>query len=515
MEFSFKTRLESLNNLKDQIFDILVIGGGITGAGIALDAALRGLKVITLEKEDFASGTSSKSSKLLHGGLRYLRYMKLKLVFEALRERGIIQKNAQDITRYSPFIIPIYSVRELLQMGLGIQLYNVLTRFKGKGKMISQKEVLEVEPNLREEKLKGGMAYHEFLVNDARLVLEIVKSAFVNGAVMLNYAEVFDFIKKDGKIVGVKFRDRISGKNVNVSSRIVINATGPWVDNVRGFDEQNCEPKLRITKGSHIVLPRAKIKHNGAVAIITRNKRYLVIVPWGDLSIIGTTDTDYKGDLDRVYATPEDADYLLRPLNEFFKVKLTERDIISAYAGLRPLIDGKYVPEYKVSREHEIFEDPSGLISIAGGKLTTYRVMAKEAVDYACKKLKRKGLKKRIPPAPTDRFPLEKRDWQGILKIAKKEGLNKRISENLPYTMAEIPYAIWNEMTLTLKDFLMRRTYIIYEDEGQGLSVTSQVAQIMGKHLNWTSKDIDAQLEEYQKEVELVRFYRNEKNRNR
>lgn len=550
-EFSRETRSRNIDRMKAETFDLIVIGGGITGAGIAREAAMLGLNVALMEKEDFAAGTSSKSSKLVHGGLRYLKFLKFGLVYEASNERRILGSIAPHLVEPLLFVIPLYvgGVNSYVEMKAGMLLYDLLSRFRNirTHRMVGAGEALLTERGIRKDQLRGAALYYDRRADDARLTLSTVRSAFRSGAVVANYVGVKGFIKSDGKVKGVHCLDRISGEELKSKGRVVVNATGPWVDHVRRLDDPLCDRKLRLTKGIHIVVPRSRLIHRNAVVLVAlRDGRMIFAIPWGKHSIIGTTDTDYTGDLERVSATTDDISYLIESINAAFpEAELSQKDIISTYAGLRPLIDGQATSEYDVSRESQILESDSGLVTIAGGKLTTYRSMAEKLVDYVAKRIKRefgvsprkKGDSESTPLDGGDIYDvnsfLEKVikeagetydvDSEAARHLAEAYGTNymkvlgfvgedskraERLVADLPYIWAEVPYAVEYEMAITLSDFMIRRTHITYEDRNQGLDVMRDVATVMAEHLEWGPNEINEQVKTYKDQVELTRAFR-------
>ena len=541
-EFSSHTRQENLRKMRDGAFDIVIVGGGVTGAAIARDAVTRGFKVALLEKGDFASGTSGRSSKLIHGGLRYLRYAKLGLVFGALRERWALRRNAPRLTNPLTFLIPIYedSKTGKSQLSLGLWLYDLLALFRTskRHEWLDPEQVRLREPTVRSDKLVGGGLYSDFVTDDALLVLAIVKDAWTRGALVANYTEVVGFEKERGRIVGVRTKDLISDAEGNIRAKVVVNATGPWSDGVRKLDDPSSEPKLRAAKGSHILLSRDLIGNEGAVVLESRRDgRNLFVVPWADLCLVGTTDTDYDGDLDHVTASREDVEYLLDALHDYFpNNKITQEDIVSSYAGIRPLAAELGVAEDDVSRDELIFESNSGLVSIIGGKLTTHRSMAEALVNYAARKLAREFGTHEEHGCETDRLSLDYNENEVARAIAhlmqepsvehdvaahlveaygpdaskvlaithEKVGLMSRIVTGAPYLMAEARYAARYQMTMTLVDFMFRRTQLALRLKDHGRSVARHVANEMANEQGWTSEVLEMQLIDFERACMLI-----------
>lgn len=397
--FSSLERNSIIDKFTREAFDLLVIGGGITGCGIALDAASRGLKVGLVEMNDFASGTSSKSTKLIHGGLRYLKQFEIALVREVGRERAIVHKLAPHLVASEKMLLPIIKNGTFGKMltSIGLMVYDILAgvEWAEQRKMLTKQETLEAEPLLPEEILEGGGLYAEYRTDDARLTIEIIKTAVDQGATAINYTKAKDFLYKDGMVCGVLCEDTTNGKQFEIKSKYVVSAAGPWVDEVRSVNNSLGGKHLYLTKGVHIVLPHHVFPIKQAVYFDVPDGRMIFAIPRGRTTYIGTTDTPYNGDKDHVKASPEDVEYLLNgTMHIFSHIKLQPEDVISTWAGLRPLIfeEGKSASE--ISRKDEIFESESGLISIAGGKLTGYRRMAQKVVDLVIQKFKGRQFKK-------------------------------------------------------------------------------------------------------------------------
>ncbi len=381
-------RVSTIEQLSTNRFDLLIIGGGITGAGIALDAASRGMKVALVEKNDFASGTSSKSTKLIHGGLRYLKQFEIALVKEVGRERAILHKNAPHVVVSENMLLPIVENGSLgrASTAIGLSVYDWLAgvRFSEWKDMLSKYATLKKEPLLRSDNIKGGAIYKEYRTDDARLVMEVLKTAAGYGALCLNYLEVKDLLYKDGIVAGAEVEDNISKKTFSIRAKKVINAAGPWVDTLRSKDKSLKGKKLHLTKGVHLVVPYEKLPVRQSAYFDVADGRMIFVIPRGEITYIGTTDTNYNGDIENPVTTKEDVAYLLAAVNSMFpSVQLTKKDVTSSWAGLRPLIHEEGKDPSELSRKDEIFISPSGLISMAGGKLTGFRKMAERAVDTA------------------------------------------------------------------------------------------------------------------------------------
>ncbi|MFP5501737.1 MAG: glycerol-3-phosphate dehydrogenase/oxidase [Candidatus Sericytochromatia bacterium] len=431
--FSYRNRRDNLQKLAGDTVDLIVIGGGVTGAGMALDAALRGLRVVVLEKQDFANGASSKSSKLLHGGLRYLEHAEFKLVFESLAQRNHLLEDVPHLATPLEFLFPTFEggKDKGWVIGAGLTVYDLLsamsdwkeTRWH---KRLTADQTRDAEPAIRYEGLRGAHRYMDGVTEDARLVVETVKSAVEAGAIALNYVEVTGLIKDEaGKVTGVSATDTLSGRTLTLNARRVFNACGPWADAIRRLDEPNCRRRLRPTKGVHL-LTEAFVHHHAVVMRSVEKEgvspRVVFVIPWGGRTLIGTTDTDHEGDPDDfsyldqdVEASPEEVRYLLDAVNATFAVELEERDVISTYAGWRPLVappDGS-VSESAISREYEIFTSASGLMSIAGGKLTAFRAMARHAVDHVVRSLKEETPSLALKPSAIEHWRLSGSELPG------------------------------------------------------------------------------------------------------
>ncbi|MRI01385.1 FAD-dependent oxidoreductase [Kriegella sp. EG-1] len=426
--FSNLNRAATIKKVADEEFDLVVIGGGITGGGIALDAASRGLKVALVEKGDFASGTSSKSTKLIHGGLRYLKQFDFWLVKEVGSERAIVHKLAPHL------VIPEKMLLPLIENGsygkwlasIGLKVYDILAQVTGddKRKMLEKKEALKLEPLLPKKILKGAGYYAEYRTDDARLTIENIKTSLQFGAIPLNYAEVTDFIYTDERVAGVKIKDVISGEDFKIKSKYVISAAGPWVDELRSKNNSKKGKQLHLTKGVHLVFPYEKLPVKHSVYFDIPDGRMMFAIPRGKITYVGTTDTNFNKDKDNVDIDLADAIYLLSAVNHMFpKINLEMEDIISSWAGLRPLIHEEGKSASELSRKDEIFTSNTGLISIAGGKLTGYRKMAERVVNRISKKIEEEGGAE-LKECATDKIPL-----CGNVDFKKAKHVKKYIDE--------------------------------------------------------------------------------------
>lgn len=541
-EFSYRGRAHNLARLRAEQFDLLIIGGGITGAGIARDAALRGYKVALVERDDFASGTSSRSTKLVHGGLRYLETYRFHLVYEASRERRILNQLAPTLVKPLPFLYPIYrgSLYGPFLTRLGFLLYDSLALFRNFGPhhILSSDEVGRRVTELDRSDIIGGATYYDAQTDDARLTLENARSAHRNGAVVVNHFRIDELGKnKSGQVNGACGHDSLTGETFEIRARIVVNATGPWADAILRMDDPHFQKRVRPSKGVHLYVPRDRFPLETALAFrVKKDNRLMFALPWGRQTIIGTTDTFYDGDPDQVYADAADVRYILDSTNSAFpNAKLGPGDIVSTFAGLRPLIiTGNANGPGAISREHRIWTTPSGLMNIAGGKLTTYRSMAQELVDKVAARLKRDYNLTGTPVRSIDRPLIEADPGNDRARDAVKRTLSPEvldhlvgfygprhgrvldyitqnekgrspIVEGLPYIWAEVPHAIENEMALTVRDVLERRLHLLYEAPDGGMGVAAQVSQEVDRRLDLGPTEIDRQLQDFAVEVNRSR----------
>ncbi len=497
LTFSSKTRELSIRYMATESMDLVVIGGGITGAGIALDAASRGLSVALIEKSDFAFGTSSRSTKLIHGGLRYLKQLEFGLVKEVGSERAIVHRLAPHLVIPEKMLLPLYEKRGMgyWLASLGLKIYDWLAGVKQQDQrvMLTRGQTLRAEPLLKPEDVKGGAIYAEYRTDDARLTIEIIKTANGKGAMIANYCQVTDFTYTDNQVSGVRVTDLLTGHTFTVKATTVVNAAGPWVDELRELNHSQKNKRLHLTKGVHVVVPHNKFPIKQAIYFDVDDGRMIFAIPRGRTTYIGTTDTNYNGSKDDVLTTLGDVTYIINATNRTFpKVELTINDIESSWAGLRPLIheDGKSASE--LSRKDEIFESETGLISIAGGKLTGYRKMAERIVDRVVStsfpQIKIKCFTESIPFSGAQfRNYDEVKNYKGNLLIQLRvlnlaghvnylvanygkqcDTILDRLRANLEkdtdiaLVKAELWHCLEYEMVLTPEDFLVRRTGMLY-----------------------------------------------------
>lgn len=494
--FSASGRRAVIEALPDVAYDLAVVGGGITGAGVARDAAMRGLRVALFERGDFASGTSSASSKLLHGGIRYLEKREFRLVWEALRERAAQCRLVPHLARPVQFLFPLYEGHPVspFKLDMGLWLYDALAGFNnlGRHRRLNARTMQELEPRLRADGLRGGCGYYDAVTDDARLTLENVRSAWEHGADCLNYVEVEEVLEGNGRVTGVRISDRAEGAvghSATVRARCVVNACGPWSDALRAQTGLRGR-LLRPTKGVHLLLPRSLFSEPHAMVLTSpSDRRILFVIPWDGLTIVGTTDTDFDISQGRPRADAADVRYILDMLKAYFpSVRVTEADILATYAGLRPLIhEEKEGAPSSVSREHRIAEERPAFITVAGGKLTTYRLMAREVVDVAVRVLRRGGVS--AGPCRTAREPVVSNPAEAVAQPAQSpadilEHLSRvygpraaqvgaivrrcgapfadRLTRHSPDIVAQALYAFESEMALHLDDALSRRTHALY-----------------------------------------------------
>lgn len=518
------SRNQIITELKDITYDLLVIGGGITGAGIALDAASRGLKVALVEQNDFASGTSSRSTKLIHGGLRYLKQFEIALVREVGRERATVHRLAPHLVRSEKMLLPLIKdgTYGKIATSFGLMVYDVLAGVESvdQRKMLSKEEALEKEPLLDENTLEGAGIYAEYRTDDARLTIEVIKKAISYGAGCINYVRVEDFLYDNGKIVGALVRDMMNDETFNISARFVVSAAGPWVDELRKKNDSLKGKRLHLTKGVHIVVPKEKLPVQQAVYFDVSDGRMIFAIPRGRITYVGTTDTEYVGDKNHVLTNSEDVNYLINAVNHTFpSVNLTIDDVVSSWAGLRPLIheDGKSASE--LSRKDEIFESSTGLISIAGGKLTGYRKMAERVVNVVSRKYKEEYDLEELDDVQTNEIPLggkpfknpeevnvyqkiisdklssygydEYQAWYLVSNYGKQTDQIIARLEHSPNTThallkAECSYGIEHELIQTLSDFFIRRSGRLYFDIDSVRDGLTDIASFMQQTFQWS-----------------------------
>ncbi len=538
-----RERSATLSRLAAERFDVLVIGGGITGAGAALDAASRGLRVALVEARDLASGTSSRSSKLIHGGLRYLEQRDFKLVYEALRERDLlVSKLAPHLVKPVSFLYPLYKkVVERPYVGAGLVLYDAMEgtrRPVPHHKHLTARGALRLAPALSPARLAGAMRYYDAQVDDARYTLTVARTAAAHSAVVATRVSAVSLLRgPDGvRVTGARVRDEETGRSIDVSAEAVVVCAGVWTDLVHELAGVRAGYRVRMSKGVHIVVPRSAVSADTGM-ILRADKSVLFFIPWGEHWIVGTTDTDFTGDRAEPGVDAEDVDYILAAANRVLVRPLTRADVIAVYAGLRPLVEAVgevngskgakgAKPTTKVSREHVVDVPVPGLASIAGGKFTTYRLMARDVVDAAVADFDRE-----VPSSVTEQLPLLGADGlvgvragagrlaedyrvsraavehlidrYGTLAgevldlIAADPGLAQPLADGYPYLRAEVVYAVTHEDALHVEDVLMRRIRLFIESADSGIGVAAEVALIMGRLLGWSRRRRAAETRRY------------------
>ncbi|MCW2722111.1 MAG: Glycerol-3-phosphate dehydrogenase [Pseudonocardia sp.] len=536
-----QAREAALEAMASTELDVLVVGGGVVGAGSALDAATRGLTVGLVEARDFASGTSSRSSKLIHGGLRYLEMLDFRLVAEALSERGLlIEKLAPHLVRPVPFIYPLkHHVWERLYAGSGVALYDTLARLSGHRaglplhRHLTRTGARRIVPSLRKDSLVGALQYYDAQVDDARHTMFLARTAAAYGAHVANRARVTALLREGERVTGAEVHDQESGRTFRVRAKQVINATGVWTDETQSLVGERGQFKVRASKGIHLVVPRDRIQGDSGL-ILRTEKSVLFVIPWGRHWIIGTTDTDWSLDKAHPAASAADIDYLLDHVNAVLEQPLTHADVEGVYAGLRPLLSGESDSTSKLSREHAVAHTVPGLVVVAGGKYTTYRIMAKDAVDAAVH-----GLDAKVPVSVTENVPLLGAEGYDAMKnnryqLAQHYGLHVARIEHLlgrygslvdevldlvaddpslgeplagapDYLRAEIVYAAKAEGARHLDDLLARRTRISIETFDRGVGVMEEAAKLAAPVLGWSDEQVAREVEHYGKRVDAER----------
>jgi Glycerol-3-phosphate dehydrogenase len=534
-------RAEALRNMREKELDILVIGGGIVGTGAALDAVTRGLRTGLLEARDWASGTSSRSSKLVHGGIRYLEQLDFRLVREALIERGLLlQRIAPHLVKPVRFLYPLTKgVFERAYIGAGMLLYDGFsyTGLRPPGvphhRHLSRRQLLRAAPSLDPNAFTGGLTYYDAQVDDARYVASLARTASFYGAHVASRTEVIGFLKVGERVTGVRVRERESGEEFEILAKQVVNATGVWTDETQRLVGERGQFKVRASKGVHLVVPRDRFQSKLGLLLRTE-KSVLFVIPWGRHWLIGTTDTDWNLDKAHPAATAADIDYLLEHVNSVLATKLTRDDVEGVFAGLRPLLAGESEETSKLSREHVVAHSVPGLVVVAGGKWTTYRVMAKDAIDEAVR-----ALDGSISESVTENIGLLGAEgyaaaWNKRHKIAKAFGVHRvrvehllnrygvltdelldlirsrpELADPLPgaddYIGAEVVYAATHEGALHLDDVLARRTRISIEAWDRGVSAAPVAARLMGEALGWDDARVEREVALYLKRVEAER----------
>jgi glycerol-3-phosphate dehydrogenase len=517
--------------LRLETFDVAIVGGGITGAGVARDAAQRGLRVALLEARDFASGTSSRSSRLVHGGLRYLEHGHLHLVFESSRERRTLLRIAPHLVRPLAFTWPVYRHARVsrLRLSLGLGLYDVLSMFRNvsRHRRLSRDEVLTQEPMLQPDNLLGGARYHDASTDDSRLTLANVVAAAERGAAVLNHAVVTGFEIISGRVRGLGARDQVSGEDFTVRAATIVNATGPWSDDVRALEARIERQSVSGSAGAHIAVPRDRVGNRDAVTMLHPDDgRVMFTLPAGNHTIIGTTETRTSEGERESQASEGDVAYLLAAANTYFPgAALTRGDVVSAWSGIRPLARQLATGDMgSTSREHTIARGPKGVVHVTGGKLTTYREMAAQVVDLFAGPEAGSAQTADVPLPGGDRSPEDLRTeadqlihdaevrhrlllaygsrWREVWGLGQNEpGLSERLSPSHAVIGAEMVYGVTRELAVTLGDLLIRRTHLAFQTPDHARTLAPVVADLVAPLLQWTARDREAALREYDDEA--------------
>jgi glycerol-3-phosphate dehydrogenase len=531
----WEARGRQIERLGAELFDVLVVGGGVTGCGIALDAAGRGLSTALIEKRDFAAGTSSRSSKLIHGGLRYLERFDLRLVREALHERALLSRRlAPHLVHPTPFLLPLeHGLKDHAYFGAGLTLYDALAGLRPhvpRHRHLSHAACLREVPSLKPDVITGGISYYDAQVDDARFAVTLAGTASAQGACCVPAVEVTGFLFDGPVVTGVQARDLESDTDFEIRARVVVNATGVWTTEMERLADVESPLPVRPSKGVHIVVPHDRIDSRLAL-ILPTEKSVLFVLPWGTHWIIGTTDTPWEFGLDHPAASRADVDYLLEHANAILQRPLTTEDITGVYVGLRPLVAERSSDTAAVSREHVVRRSRPGLVSIAGGKYTTYRIMARDAVDVAARDLPfsvapsrtedlpllgalgsaEAGRRARMHPAAAGLSPghldhLARRYGTLALRVLDLVAEDGRLAEPLQgahdYLAAEVRFAVLNEAALHVDDVLTRRTHIAFEAQDRGRRAVEHVARVMAPALEWDDDAVSREIEHYRSRLD-------------
>ncbi|MEH7124780.1 FAD-dependent oxidoreductase [Bacillus sp. JJ1773] len=531
MMFSNKNRHEMINKLKKNQFDVLIIGGGITGAGIAFDASSRGMKTALVEMQDFASGTSSRSTKLVHGGLRYLKNLEVKLVAEVGKERAVVYENGPHVTTPEWMLLPIYKGGTFgrISTSIGLRAYDYLAGVKReeRRRMLDAQETAGKVPLIKKEGLQGAGYYVEYRTDDARLTIEVLKAAYEKGAVPINYSKAYKLLYNNNEVAGVMAVDQLTGEEYEIKAHTIVNASGPWVDFIRDLDGSKKGKTMQLTKGVHVVFDQSKLPLEQAVYFDTPDNRMIFAIPRNGKTYVGTTDTFYNHDPKNPKITMKDRDYLIHAINDMFPdAGVRETDIESSWAGVRPLISVEGKDPSEISRKDEIWEAPSGLITIAGGKLTGYRKMAETVVNLLARKLIAKN-NRYFLGCMTKALPISGGDVGGsrnykafieglsrvgieigltqdeafhlvsmygsnapiLFKMIETDSSNKAEKYEMPITLwVKLKYALEYEMASTPSDFFIRRTGDLLFDIHSVRKYRKQVHYYMSEYFGWSEK---------------------------
>ncbi|WMN06374.1 glycerol-3-phosphate dehydrogenase/oxidase [Marivirga arenosa] len=509
-----KENIKQISN-QEKVWDVAVIGGGSSGLGVALDALSRGLSVALFEKADFAKGTSSRSTKLVHGGVRYLAQGDVFLVLEALKERGRLLKNAPHLAHNQAFVIPIYSFFDRMKYSIGLKMYDWMAGklSLGKSTFISKSKTIEKLPTIKQEGLIGGVVYHDGQFDDARLALNVAQTCDQKGGAVLNYFKVDALHKNsEGKITGLSVCDRLSKKNYDIQAKMVVNATGVFADKILQLDNPEAKKMIRPSQGIHLVLDRSFLSGNDALMIPeTSDGRVLFAVPWHDKIVVGTTDTMRKKPKLEPAALEKEIDFVLKTAQEYLTKKPERKDVQSVYAGLRPLAapsdDSEKTKE--ISRSHKVILSDSNLVTLTGGKWTTFRKMGEDTVEYFTKITGEKLQKSTSSDLKIHGFTNDKPiDYLGVYGSDRVDikslqdsdsKMNERLHPNYHYTAAEVVWACRNEIAMKVEDILARRIRILFLDAQSSIEMAPKVAEIMAAELGKDQEWVDKQLKDFNK----------------
>jgi glycerol-3-phosphate dehydrogenase len=498
---------------KPGYFDVIIIGGGATGLGAAVDSASRGYSTLLLEQHDFAKGTSSRSTKLVHGGVRYLQQGNVSLVLEALRERGLLIQNAPHLVRNQSFIVPNYDWWEGPFYGVGMKVYDMLAGKLGLGpsKNLSLKETIKHLPTLEQEGLRGGVIYYDGQFDDSRMAINLAQTAAEHGAVMINYAKVTGLLKSNNMVDGVTVQDQLSGSEFNLNSRVVINATGVFTDSVLKMDDADARKMIAPSQGVHLVIDKEFSPGESAIMVPhTDDGRVLFAVPWNGKIVVGTTDTPVENPELEPKAMEEEIEFILKHATQYLTGNPTRKDVRSVFAGLRPLVKaGNGKDTASLSRDHTLIVSKSGLVTITGGKWTTYRKMAQDTIDQAAtvaglnvqecvtENLRIHGWLKNVDKDdPLHHYGSDRVEIEKLIK--EKPALGKPLHERLPYLKAEVIWGVRNEMAMTVEDVLARRTRALLLDAKASVEAAPEVAELMASEMDKDGGWIKSQVEEYE-----------------
>ena len=488
-------RERNLKKLSEiEVWDVLVIGGGASGLGVALDACSRGLHVLLIEQCDFGKGTSSRSTKLVHGGVRYLKNGQLSMVIEALRERGIMLKNAPHLVRNMSFVIPTYDWWTTPFYGIGLKIYDLMAGKLGLGpsEMLTKAETIDRIPNVNQEGLNGGIIYHDGQFDDARMAISLAHTVNQHNGTVLNYMKFDSFIHKKNEVIGIHASDVLQSKSYAIKAKSIVNATGVFAEDIMKLDDPSSKIRIKPSQGIHIVLDKSFLQSENAIMVPnTTDGRVLFAVPWKEVVVVGTTDIEIQDISIEPKATNEEIDFILKNAEMYMTRKPKRSDIKSVFAGLRPLISKEDKPSKDLSRKHTVFQSTSGVIHLLGGKWTTYRQMGKDTMDQIVSSLQLTNKQSQTEKLRIFGYK-EGTDWNDSLHVYGSEkaavasmGSLEPLTDTLPITEAQVIYAVKMEMAQTLEDVLSRRTRCLLIDAKESIRIAPHIAKIMARELNF------------------------------